>query len=323
MRRILKKLAKPKTAIVKATNGHGKNAHAEHGAHKVTLKPQGEWRKRSFFRNVWLPSLFKAREARNATPELAPLKKGDVGVTWIGHASFLIQFHNHSLLVDPNWAKWLKIIKRLKQPGLHIEELPEIDLVLVTHAHFDHLDRRSLRHVAADQPIVVPFEVGNLVHDLGFSSVRELGYWETFEHGPVNVTLTPCHHWGARIIHDSHRGFGGFIIEAGGRTIYHCGDTAYFPGFKEIGKRFKIDVALLPIGAYDPPSGREVHMNPEQALQAFEELGAEVMVPMHYGTFRLTYEPLDEPLARLVSCARKAGVLHKVVVLSEGQSAVF
>src|SRR5207302_4010346 len=109
----------------------------------------------------------------------------------------------------------------------------------------------------------------------------------------------------------------------GGRSIYHCGDTAYFDGFKEIGERHAIDIALLPIGAYDPPSGREVHMNPEEAVQAFIELKAKTLVPMHYGTFRLSYEPLNEPPERLLACAKKHGLEHTVCVMTEGQPVVF
>ena len=125
------------------------------------------------------------------------------------------------------------------------------------------------------------------------------------------------------MLHDSHRGFGGFVIEAGGKSVFHCGDTAYFDGFREIGSRHKIDIALLPIGAYDPPSGREVHMNPEEAVQAFLELGAEWMVPMHYGSFRLSFEPPDEPVERLRACARQYGIEDRVVVMNEGAPQVF
>ncbi len=299
------------------------NGSTESPARKVGLKPVNGWQRRNFLTEVLLPSLFAPRSARHGAPIFPELKEGEIGITWIGHASFLIQTREHNLLIDPNWAKWLKVIKRMKHPGLHLHELPNIDVVLVTHAHFDHLDRRTLREVAADQPIVVPFEVGNLVHDLGFRSVHELHYWEHYEHGPLKITLTPCHHWGARMLHDSHRGFGGFIIEVGGRSIFHCGDTAYFDGFKEIGQRHAIDVALLPIGAYDPPSGREVHMNPEEAVQAFIELGAQRMVPMHYGTFRLSYEPMHEPPERLLCCAREHGLADRVSVMTEGQPMVF
>ena len=290
------------------------------------LKPGEGWHKRNFLTKVLIPSLFTRRSGKKPAPRLPALKTGEIGLTWIGHASFLVQSPGLNLLVDPNWAKWLKIIKRLRHPGLEIHDLPSIDLVLVTHAHFDHLDRRTLRQVAGDQPIVVPFEVGNLVHDLGFHSVNELDYWSQYEHGKgcaARITLTPCHHWGARLLHDSHRGFGGYIIEVDGRTIYHCGDTAFFDGFKEIGQRFKIDLALLPIGAYDPPSGREVHMNPEEALQAFLDLGAKRMVPMHYGSFRLSYEPPEEPLQRLLTAAKKLGIEERIAVMTEGQPLVF
>jgi L-ascorbate metabolism protein UlaG (beta-lactamase superfamily) len=292
-------------------------------AKKVGLRPQKGWHKRNFLTQVLIPSLFTKRLGAHLEALFPDLAEGEIGLTWIGHASFLLQTQGVNILIDPNWARWLKVIKRIKHPGIQLHDLPEIDLVLVTHAHFDHLDRKTLRQVAEDQPIVVPFEVGNLVHDLGFRSVHELHYWESFEHGPVKITLTPCHHWGARMLHDSHRGFGGFIIEAGGRTVFHCGDTAYFDGFKEIGERFSIDVALMPIGAYDPPSGREVHMNPEEAVQAFLDLKARQMVPMHYGTFRLSYEPMDEPPQRLRRHAETRGLAERISFMTEGQAAVF
>jgi L-ascorbate metabolism protein UlaG (beta-lactamase superfamily) len=300
-----------------------KGGRAPAKARRVGLRPEKGWHKRNFLTQVFIPSLFTKRLGKHLDALFPDLTDGQIGLTWIGHASFLLQTQGFNILIDPNWAKWLKVIKRIKHPGIRLHDLPEIDLVLVTHAHFDHLDRKTLRKVAEDQPIVVPFEVGNLVHDLGFRSVHELHYWESFQDGPVKITLTPCHHWGARMLHDSHRGFGGFIIEAGGRTIFHCGDTAYFDGFKEIGERFNIDVALLPIGAYDPPSGREVHMNPEEAMQAFLDLKARLMVPMHYGTFRLSYEPVDEPPERLRRHAEKHGLVERIAFMTEGEARVF
>lgn len=318
------RLKKPKAKINKSAKGNGLPAKdAPDSAVKVGLKPKNGWQRRNFVTEVLIPSIFTKRAGEHASPEFPELAEGQIAVTWIGHASFLLQTQGMNVLIDPNWAKWLKVIKRVKQPGLALHDLPNIDLVLVTHAHFDHLDRKTLREVADQQPIVVPFEVGNLVHDLGFHSVHELHYWESYEHGPLRITLTPCHHWGARMLHDSHRGFGGFIIEVGGRAIFHCGDTAYFDGFKEIGERHAIDVALMPIGAYDPPSGREVHMNPEEAVRAFLELGARCMVPMHYGSFRLSFEPLHEPPQRLLACAREHGIEEMISVLTEGRTVVF
>ena len=289
---------------------------------RVGLKPGSAWRRRNFLTSVLIPSLFTKRAGDRALPSFPRIRPGEICITWIGHASFLIQTHEVNVLVDPIWSLWLKVIKRLKPPGFEIHHLPQIDYVLVTHAHFDHLDRRTLRKVASDQPIVVPVGVGNLVHDLGFKIVHELDDWQSVQLGPLTVSMTPCHHWGARFLADSHRNFGGFIIKADGRTIFHCGDSAYFPGFKEIGARHEIDIALLPIGAYDPPSGREVHMNPEEAVEAFTELGAGRLIPMHYGSFRLGYEPMDEPLDRLLKCARKAGIEEKVLVMTEGRPVV-
>ena len=294
-------------------------------AKRVGVKLEKGWHKRNYLTEVLLPSLLAPREGTpNATPDFPPLAAGQVGITWIGHASFFVQIAGLNILIDPNWSLWLKGIKRLREPGLGLHTLPMIDLVLVTHAHFDHLDRRTLKAVAANQPIVVPFGVGNLVHDLGFERVHELDYWGacTFG-GGLSVTLTPCHHWGARLLHDQHRGFGGFVLSAGERSVFHCGDTAYFDGFEEIGRRCPVEIALLPIGAYDAPSKRDVHMNPEEALRAFQELHARTLVPMHYGTFRLSYEPLDEPPQRLLTRARELGIEPQVRLMEEGQPEVF
>ncbi len=311
----------------KTASGDGSEEHVkvvrETAARKVGLKPSKGWHRRNFLTQVLIPSLFTRRLGNHLEALFPKLEPSQIGITWIGHASFLIQTRGVNILIDPNWAKWLKVIKRVRHPGIELHDLPDIDLVLVTHAHFDHLDRKTLREIAQDQPIVVPFEVGNLVHDLGFHSVHELNYWESYKFGPLTITLTPCHHWGARMLHDSHRGFGGYVIEAEGRSVFHCGDTAFFDGFREIGERHAIDLALLPIGAYDPPSGREVHMNPEEAVEAFIQLGAKKLIPMHYGSFRLSYEPLDEPPERLTASARKLGLEDKVCVMTEGQPMVF
>ena len=291
--------------------------------HHVSMKPGVGWHKRNFLTEVIIPSLFSRRKESSPTAGFPELADGQFGITWIGHASFLVQTREHAILIDPNWAKWLKVIKRLKDPGLALHELPSIDLVLVTHAHFDHLDKKTLRAIASDQPIIVPEHVGSLVQGLGFKRVQELRRWETTEFGSLKVTLTPAYHWGARMLHDTHRGFGGFLIEYAGRTIFHCGDSAWFEGFSEIGVKSKIDIALLPIGAYDAPSGRDVHMNPEEALSAFTALRAGLMIPMHYGTFRLGFEPMEEPPDRLLGHARSLGLDGKIRILSEGETAVF
>ena len=256
------------------------------------------------------------------------VERDELGVTFIGHSSFLLQIEGRRILVDPVFSKRLVLLRRQRHPGLVVEELPSIDIGLLTHAHMDHLDLSSLRRViratrkltGQTPEVVVPNGVEDLVERLGFSRVHRLQWWEHAKVQGLKVTMTPCKHWGARLFHDRHRGYGGYVIEGGAQTVYHSGDTAYFDGFSEIGSRLKPEVALLPIGAYFPDSYRAVHTSPEEALRAFVELDAQQMVPMHYGTFRLGREPMDEPVQRLEAEAARLGIKEKIKVLEEGET---
>jgi L-ascorbate metabolism protein UlaG (beta-lactamase superfamily) len=254
--------------------------------------------------------------------------EGELGVTFIGHSSFLLQVHGRRLLVDPVFSKRLIVLRRQRKPGVLIEELPAIDIVLLTHAHMDHLNMPSLRRViratrrltGRAPEVVVPKGVEDLVVGLGFSQIHGLAWWDQIEIQGLKVTMTPCKHWGARMFRDTHRGYGGYVVEGGGQSVYHSGDTAYFEGFREIGERLHPEVALLPIGAYFPDSYRSVHTSPEEAVRGFVELGAQRMVPMHYGTFRLGREPMDEPLQRLAAEADRLGITEQIKVLEEGET---
>ncbi len=262
-------------------------------------------------------------------PTLA--RSHELGVTFIGHSSFMIQIAGQTVLVDPVFARWLIVLRRLRHPGVRIEGLPAIDAVLLTHAHMDHLNRPSLRKIAAHTrrltgkaPVaIVPWRVENLIQDLGFSRIVSLEWWQKTHLGGVDVILTPAKHWGARLFNDTYRGFGGYVLRGGGHSVYHSGDTAYFSGFAEIGRRLAPEVALLPIGAYSPDNFRAVHTSPEDALQGFLDLGAQRMVPMHFGTFRLSAEPVAEPLPRLLAAARGAGVEDCICALAEGETRIF
>jgi L-ascorbate metabolism protein UlaG (beta-lactamase superfamily) len=204
-----------------------------------------------------------------------------------------------------------------------MEDLPPIDLVLLTHAHFDHFHKPTLRRLPNPKIGIMPWGVGDLAYNLGFGRVVELEWWESFCQRDWKVTLTPAKHWGARVLRDHRRGYGGFVLEHQGRRIYHAGDSAYFDGFKEIGKACKPEIALLPIGAYHPESFRHMHMGPDDAIKVFKDLHARWLVPMHYGTFRLSFEDLDEPPRWLRQLAAEQGLTHKVRMLVEGVPQVF
>jgi L-ascorbate metabolism protein UlaG (beta-lactamase superfamily) len=274
-------------------------------------------------------SVLTPRTGKPHKPVLA--NRGQLGVTFIGHSSFFLQIGGKNIVVDPNFAQWIFVLKRLRRPGLRMRDLPPIDAVLVSHAHFDHLHRPSLRTIATltrrksgKRPvIIVPRHVRDLVADLGFSRVVELEWWQSFQLGNVEVVHTPSRHWGARVVKDVHRGYGGYVLRSGKHSIYHAGDTAYFNGFSDIGQRLRPEVALLPIGAYHPASFRNVHTSPEDAVQAFLDLGSRWMVPMHYGSFRLSYEPVGEPVPRLLAAAKEHGIESKVSVLEEGVTEFF
>lgn len=288
------------------------------------LTPTNAFRPAKFFHEMVWKALLTKRGGEHKEPEFPSLKGDQVAITWIGHASFLIQFDDLNVLVDPNFANWLFLIKRLRKPGLKLAHLPPIDLVLLTHAHFDHFHKPTIRKLPSPKIGLMPLGVGKLARNLGFHRIVELEWWDTFVHNREwKVTFVPSAHWGARTIHDEDRGFGGFVIEHKGRTIYHAGDTAYFDGFREMGSRLKPEIALLPIGAYHPKEFRNVHMGPDEAVKAFHDLGSSWLVPMHYGSFKLSFEDIDEPLRWLNELADEHSLGPKLRVLEEGVPKVF
>lgn len=282
----------------------------------------------SFAFKLVAKSAFRPATGRQRKPVL--VDPAELGITFIGHASFLLQLGGLNFIIDPVFAYWLVLIHRLRKPGVRIQDLPPIDAVLLTHAHMDHLNFPSLRKIirhtrklTGRPPIaVVPNRVEDLVQPLGFSEVRTLDWWQSTEIGGVEITMTPAQHWGTRVLHDNYRRFGGYVLRHGPHSIYHAGDSGYFPGFSEIGHRLAPQTALLPIGAYSPDSFRHVHMDPADAVRAFLDLGAQRLIPMHYGTFMLSEEPMDEPLRRLASSAAAAGITPAVEPLAEGESSV-
>src|SRR2546425_2295832 len=182
---------------------------------KASLKNPVLRRRARQFGRLLRHSAITPRTGRSYKPRL--VSNGELGLTFIGHASFFVQIGGQNVVIDPNFARWLFVLKRLRQPGVQLHDLPPIDLVLVTHAHFDHLHRPSLRAIVqqtvrrrvVSPTIVVPHHVFDLVSDLGFENVVELDWWNSYRHHGLTITHVPSRHWGARILRDSHRGYGG------------------------------------------------------------------------------------------------------------------
>jgi L-ascorbate metabolism protein UlaG (beta-lactamase superfamily) len=267
---------------------------------------------RAIFRWGVLDRLSGRRRVRAPGPpaptveaDLAGIRDPGAGprLTWGGHATFLGTLGESSFLVDPVFSRrvgWL--YPRHGRAGLTAAWLPPLAAILVTHNHYDHLDRRSLRQIPKEVPAIVPRGLGRWFARWNRRPTVELDWWQSTEAGGLTITLVPGRHWSRRWVADlNHTLWGGFVIEGGGVRVYHAGDSAMFDGFVEIGRRFpSLAAALLPIGAYEPVwfMGHQ-HMPPEQAGEAFLSLGAARLVPMHWGAFQLTDEPISEPIGRL------------------------
>ncbi|CAH8248042.1 MBL fold metallo-hydrolase [Paenibacillus melissococcoides] len=250
-------------------------------------------------------------------PDLARLhaNDGSLSITWIGHSTFLLQIGGLNIATDPVWAASMAMEKRLSPPGIPIDQMPPLDVILISHSHYDHLHMGSLRKLAGPRTLlVVPGGLKAKMVRKGFPQTIELEWWKELVIGSVRVTFVPAQHWTRRTLSDMNRShWGGYVlerveveaVETGERppakeTVYFAGDSGYFRGFREIGRRFAIDVALMPIGAYEPEwfMSRQ-HVTPEEALQAFEGVGAKLMIPMHYGAFKLADDTPKEALDRL------------------------
>jgi L-ascorbate metabolism protein UlaG (beta-lactamase superfamily) len=259
-------------------------------------------------------------------------------VTWIGRATALVRIGRTNVLTDPHFSERASPVqwagpRRWQPPALRIDELPRIDVVLISHNHYDHLDEDSVRALAA-QPggpplFVVPLGVERWLAGVGIDNVRALDWWDSLRAGEVTVHLTPVQHWSRRTLADTNATlWGGFVVEGDShgapRRVFFSGDTGYSPRhFAEIGSRFgRFDLALLPIGAYEPRwFMRAQHVDPEEAVRIHRDLGARVSVGIHWGTFQLTDEPLDQAASDLAAAREKHGLGDgEFVTLRHGQT---
>jgi L-ascorbate metabolism protein UlaG (beta-lactamase superfamily) len=244
------------------------------------------------------------------TPD--PAKWPDTGLfaAWLGHSTVLVKMDGFTFITDPILGPRVGVrvgpvtvgMKRMVAPALKAAQLPPIDLILLSHAHFDHFDRASLRALErAGTAVVTAPETADLLRVKRYKSVRELAWGTRARVGPVTVRALEVRHWGARIRTDTYRGFNGYLIETARRRVIFGGDTAYTPAFRAVRSSRPVDLAIMPIGAYDP--WIQVHCNPEQALRMADDCGADAVLPVHHQTFKLSREPYYEPIERILEAA--------------------
>jgi L-ascorbate metabolism protein UlaG (beta-lactamase superfamily) len=266
-------------------------------------------------------------------PQRPPGLDGALAVaTFIGHASFLIQTAAGNVLTDPVYSQRASPLpfigpRRVRQPGILFDDLPPISLVLLSHNHYDHCDVATLRAVNArwGSLAVTPLGNGRLLRKAGFRRCEELDWWGEATHGSLRITVTPAQHFSARTPFDRNRAlWGGFVLHLGERRVFFAGDSGYGGHFRVIRDRLgPIDLSLLPIGAYEPRwFMRDIHMDPAEAVQAHADLGSTRSVAMHFGTFQLTPEAIDEPLRELQEARRTTGLAEDAfIALEPGDSA--
>jgi len=268
-------------------------------------------------RDAWTPV-----PAAPHRPDPSTWADTHASVAWLGHATVLGNLFGRWFLTDPALETRIGIgrglakfgPRRLVAPALTARELPRLDLLLLSHAHMDHTDLGTLASLPRNIPVIV--QPGNRDLVRRFREVHELAWGERLQIADIEVESVEVRHWGARMITDRHRGYGGYLLRRHDRTILFAGDTAYTQTLTPLGRRRTVDLAVLPIGAYDPWIAN--HASPEQAWRMARDLGARYVLPIHHSTFRLSREPLDEPVERLRAAA--GSERHRIALTEIGQS---
>ena len=265
----------------------------------------------------------------------------EIAITWVGHSTLLVQLGTLNLLTDPVWGEraspWRSLGPRRVVPAaVAMTELPPIDIVLLSHNHYDHLDAYTVRTLARAHPEtrwVVPLRLAKLVHALGVRDVAELDWWNELRIGDATVACVPARHFSARTPFDRNRTLWcGFVVTTPAGRFFYAGDTGNHPEFAEIGRRFgPFDACALPIGAYEPRwFMHPVHLDPDEAVAAFRTLHEAhgmsrhtAFVAVHWGTFRLTDEPLLEPPRRANEAWKRDGLApDNLWIMAHGETRV-
>jgi L-ascorbate metabolism protein UlaG (beta-lactamase superfamily) len=254
-----------------------------------------------------------------------------VSVLWVGHATMLIQIHDKIFITDPLFTKTVgMVMKRMVEPGIDPSSLKAVDYILISHTHFDHFSYGSLDMLPKNGSLLIPYGALAYTPDLGFSVLREMKPWDTLEENGLRITAVPVQHFSGRygvdILWMKHRGYTGYVIEHRGVTVFFAGDTGYDPKlFKEMDRLFNIDIVILPIGPIEPRDFMERnHVDPQQALRIFEDVGARIMIPMHYRTLDQGFDPSPTfALEQLQALAEERGITQRVIPLQVGEQRIF
>ncbi|HEX3685316.1 MAG TPA: MBL fold metallo-hydrolase [Bryobacteraceae bacterium] len=263
----------------------------------------------AFFRHI---SGDRRREISPAPhrPDLKAWRKEGLHAAWLGHSTVLLMLDGFTILTDPVFSERIGLrlgrlvigMKRLVEVAAPRTELPPVDVVLLSHAHMDHFDLPSLRQLEDSRTrVVTADQTCDLLRRRRYAQVHELRWNQSVQVGPARFTAFEVQHWGARMRNDMYRGYNGYLVEVGRHRVVFGGDTAYTDSFKRLRSSQPIDMAIMPVGAYDP--WIRVHCNPEQALTMANHAGAEFVLPVHHQTFTLSREPRFEPIERIVSAA--------------------
>jgi L-ascorbate metabolism protein UlaG (beta-lactamase superfamily) len=317
---------------------HGKYPESDHYDGKIFYNPQGD-----DLKSFWDLLKWKWQANVNQFPDHVENKKyslpqlsseNKVICTFVNHATFLIQYKNLTILTDPVYAQRASPVqfagpKRVRKPGLSFEELPNIDVVAVSHNHYDHLDIDTLKALNDKfHPLfLVPLGDEKKLTENNITHFKALDWWEELRIKDVLITFAPAQHWSARHLWDKNKSlWGSYMFDDGRFKIYHAGDTGMGPHFEQIKKKLgTVDLALLPIGAYKPRwFMKHYHMDPSDAVLAHQILGAKKSLAMHFGTFQLTDEGIDEPALDLMKALEAEKISSGVfIVPDQGESFLY
>ena len=249
-------------------------------------------------------------------------------ITFINHATLLVQMNGINILTDPIYSRTVSFaFPRRQKPGIPFEDLPPIDYIVVSHSDYDHLNIKTLRMLRRRglSTLVIPRGLARYAQKVGIDNVVEVSTWESYERPGLTITCTPAKHHSKRTAWDrTGSACCGFVLQTKDHTVYFAGDTGYAEFFAELGSRFSIDAALLPIGAYKPERWfKNLHLHPATAFRAFLDLKALHLIPYHWGTFWISDEPMAEPPQLLLAESERFGLRDKVHILNNGESVQF